>query len=465
MNRFLSQIICLISVSLMTGNLSARQSDSQSNWGNFRGPEFTGVSPTAKPPTQWSAEKNVKWKVKVPGVGSSSPAVWGDKIFLTTAINQEPNAKKPPRLDRRELFKKFDENADGQLSGSERQAAQAFLRERAQAGLSVHQFLVLCYDRETGEKVWEKTAAQRKPVGGHHGDGTYASASPVTDGKHLYINFGSMGLYCFDLQGNEIWKRTDLGEMRPRGEFGEGSSVAISEKLVLLPWDHEGQSKIEAIDRFTGKTVWKQDRDEPSAWATPVVTSINGKGQVIHAGDNFSRGYDLAEGKELWRSSGLSLRPVATPVVFNNLGIFSSSRRGSNLNAYYLDKTGDISSTPAWKIDRHSSDCPSLLLSESRLFYVGGNNAMISCANAKDGSQIFDAQRLPGLRGVYSSPIAADGKVFITGRNGVTAVIKDGTEFESIAKNDIGEPVDATLAAVGTQLFIRGKDHLFCIEE
>ena len=465
MNRFLIQLVCLISLALMTGNLAARQSDDKSNWGNFRGPQFTGVSSTAKPPTKWSAEENVQWKVKVPGVGSSSPAVWGDKIFLTTAINTEPTAEKLPRIGRRELFGKFDEDGDGNLSDDERKKAHAFMRERAKAGLTVHQFMVLCYDRETGKKVWEKTAAQRKPVGGHHGDGTYASASPVTDGQHLYVNFGSMGLYCFDLQGNEIWKRTDLGEMQPRGDFGEGSSVAISEKLVILPWDHEGQSKIEAIDKFTGETIWKQDRDEPSAWATPVLTSINGKDQIVHAGQSYSRGYDLTDGKEVWRSSGLSQRPVATPVVFNNLGIFSSSRHGSILNAYYLDKTGDISSTPAWKIDRHTADCPSLLLSESRLFFVGGNKAIISCANAEDGSLNFGAQRLSGLSGIYSSPIAADGKVFITGRNGVTVVIKDGTEFESIAKNDIGEPVDATLAVAGKELFIRGKKHLFCIAE
>ena len=461
----LQLLLGLLLAFVMVNSSIARQStDPLDNWGNFRGPEFNGVSKTAKPPTEWSPTKNIAWKVAIPGAGSSSPAVWGDKVFLTTAVNKG-TAKKLPQLTRADLMSKFDKNSNGRLEGDERSEAQKFMAERTKKSLTTHQFVVLCFNRSTGEQLWEEVANERKPISGHHADGNYAAASPVTDGKQLFVNFGSMGLYCYDLAGNLVWKRTDLGEMQTRGNFGEGSTVALTDELVILPWDHEGQSKIEAFNRTNGETVWKQDRDEPSAWATPVIAKTKDKMQVIHAGDNFSRGYDLKSGDEIWRSSGLSMRPVATPVVHKNFGIFSCSRQGATLHAYYLDRTGDLSNEPAWTIDRHSSDCPSLLLSENRLFFVSGNKGIISCANADDGSAVFTAQRLQGIKGIYSSPIAANGKVYITGRSGKTAVIEDSETFETVSLNDIGEPVDATIAAAGNQLFIRGKNSLFCVQE
>lgn len=454
----------LITVVFST-SVMADEPETNKFWGNFRGPEHTGASPTAKPPIHWDANKNVAWKVQIPGQGTSSPVVWGDKIFLTSAINEEPNKTPPPRMGRRELTTKFDEDGDGQLSENERNKAIQFRRQQMADSLTTHSFVAMCFDRNTGKQLWKHVANKRKPVEGHHRDSGFASASPVTDGKHVYFNFGSMGLYCYDMDGKQIWKRTDLGEMQMRGTFGEGSSVAITDKLLILPWDHEGQSKIEAIDKMTGDTVWKTDRDEPSAWATPVVATVNGKRQVIHSGQNYSRGYDLESGKELWRSSGLSDRPVATPVANGNVGIFGSARRGAKLNAYALDRMGDISSEPVWTIERNTPDCPSLLLSGKRLYYLSSNNAIFSCANAETGQPIFSAQRLAGLQGVYSSPVAADNKVFVTGRNGKTLVVSDGDEFKELATNDIGEPVDATFALVEDQIFIRGRNHLFCIRE
>ncbi len=455
----------VVALSLFVQSFAQETLDPNLQWGNFRGPNFNGSSNTATPPTSWSADENVAWKIAIPGNGSSSPVVWGDKVFLTTAINQQPDLEQPPRMTRQELFEKFDENEDGQLEGDERSAAQTFMQERAKEGLAIHKFVVLCFDRNSGEKIWEAVANERKPITGHHADGNYAAASPVTDGQQLVVNFGSMGLFCYDLDGKLIWERTDLGEMQTRGGFGEGSSIALTDELVVLPWDHEGQSRIETFNRKNGETVWKQDRDEPSAWATPVIATVDGKRQIIHAGDNFSRGYDHDTGEELWRSSGMSLRPVATPVVYNKLGIFSASRQGATLHAYHLDKTGDISGKPAWKIEQHSSDCPSLLLSENRLFYVSGNGGIVSCSNVEDGSSLFPAQRLQGVQGIYSSPVAANDKVFFTGRSGKTVVINDSDQFEMVSQNDIGEPVDATIAMVGDQLFIRGKQHLFCIQD
>lgn len=413
-------------------------------WGNFRGPDHSGVSTTAKPPSKWSDKENVAWKVELPGQGSSSPVVWDDKVFVTTAVNTDPS-KEPAA-----------ENQRGRRNRRRRPSPES---------LTVHKFMVMCFDRSTGKKVWEDVAVEKKPIDGHHRDSGYASSSPVTDGTHVYFNFGSMGLFCYDTDGEQIWKRTDLGDMKMRGSFGEGSSVALTEKLLILPWDHEGQSKIEAINKKTGKTVWKTDRDEPSAWSTPVIVEVDGKKQIIHSGENYSRGYNIKNGEEIWRSSGLSTRPVATPVFNGKVGIFASSRRGSTLNAYYLDRKGDISSKPAWKINERTPDCPSLLLSENRLFYLAANTGILSCANSENGELFFGPERLDGIRGVYSSPVAANGKVFVTGRGGKTIVLKDSESFEQIEQNDIGERVDATLALVDDQIFIRGSKHLFCIQQ
>jgi len=459
-----SFLFCAL-VMCMTRFCVAEDADNSKHWDHFRGPTRTGSSATAKPPVEWTAEKNVKWKLEVPGQGTSSPVIWGDKLFLTTAVNLEPGeGQAPQRLGRRQLFQKFDENGDGQFSNEERAKLMAYRKEQAAKSLTKHQFVVMCVDRNNGKVLWQDVANERKPTESHHKDHGFASASPITDGKHIYFHFGPNGLFCYDFDGKQVWKRTDLGEMETRGNFGAGSSIALDDDMIVMPWDHEGQSRIEAINASAGETVWKTDRDEPSCWATPRIVSVNGKKQVIHSGENYSRGYDLTNGEEIWRSSGLSSRPVATPIVRGNLGFFASSRHGAVLNAYHLDRSGDISSEPAWKITSRTPDCPSMLLSDNRLFYVASNSNVVSCANADDGSLLFDGQRMPGIRSIYSSLVGANGNVFVTGRGGKTVVIKDQAEFEVVQKNDIGERVDATLALVDDQIFIRGSKHLFCIE-
>jgi len=256
-----------------------------------------------------------------------------------------------------------------------------------------------------------------------------------------------------------------MGMRRRRRFLGEGSSVSIAGNSVVLPWDHEGQSRIEVIDRLTGETIWKKNREEPSNWVTPRVVEIEGRQQIVQAGEKFSRGYDLGTGEEIWKASGLTMRPVATPAVMDNLAFVSSGRRGYVLQAIRLDQKGDISSNGIeWNISRQTPDIPSLLLSENRLFFVGGNNGILSCVDAKTGNPFFGPERLP-LKSIYSSPVAADGKVFVTSRAGKTMVIKDAQKLERVSINDIGEPVDASLALSESDIFIRGRSHLYCVRE
>ncbi len=437
---------------------TAQETDQSLIWPNFRGPNNNGASTTAKPPTTWSNTENIAWKQKIPGRGSSSPIVVNNRVYITAAAPADANAPKP--LSREKLIAKFDEDGDGQLSRPERR--KAVDHQRASV-MQKQKFMVLCYDRASGDPVWQKVATQATPHEAHHPDHGYASASPVTDGQQLYINFGSYGLYCYDLEGSLKWKRDDLGKMQTRGTFGEGSSVAIHNNMVILPWDHEGQSRIEALNSDTGETIWKTMRDEPTAWSTPLVVEVDGRKQIIHTGQNYSRGYDLQTGEELWKASGQSQRPVCCPTVFGTVGFFASARGGSILQAIPLDQKGDISENGiAWTITKKTPDIPSLLLSENRLYFTDANNGIVTCVNAETGEPFFSPQRLP-IGGVYSSPVAANGNVFITGRDGRTAVINDAVTFGIVSKNDIGEPVDATLALADEEIFIRGKDHLFCV--
>jgi len=452
---------CIVIGAFLVSSLAIAQEENQNLiWPNFRGPDFNGASTTAKPPTTWSETENIAWKQKIPGKGSSSPIVINNRVYITAAAPADPNAKVAKKQTREELIARFDKDGDGKLDRREQRTARNMLRKES---IQKQKFMVLCYDRASGDPVWQKVATGAMPHEAHHPDHGYASASPVTDGQQLYINFGSFGLYCYDLEGNLKWKRDDLGTMKTRGSFGEGSSVAIHEKMVILPWDHEGQSRIEALNCDTGETIWTTKRDEPTTWATPLVVEIDGRKQIIHSGQNHSKGYDLQTGQEIWKASGLSQRPVACPIVYGDVGFFASARGGAILQAIPLNQKGDISKNGiAWTVNKQTPDIPSLLLSENRLYFTGANSGILTCVNAETGEPFFAPQRLP-IGGVYSSPVAANGYVFITGRDGKTAVVNDAVTFGVVSTNDIGEPVDATLALADEEIFIRGENHLFCV--
>ncbi|MDF1815241.1 MAG: PQQ-binding-like beta-propeller repeat protein [Verrucomicrobiales bacterium] len=409
----LISILCILTVIIIG---PAGRSENQGHW---RGDNGNGASVTAKPPIEWSATKNVKWKVAIPGRSSGTPAIWGNQVFAVSAVGS------------------------GKLK-----------------------FTVYSFDRGTGKLQWEKIAIEAEPHEGTHQTNGFASASPCTDGEHVYAHFGSRGLYCYTMDGTLKWSRS-FGNMATRNSFGEGSSPTLSGDRIFVPWDHEGQSAIYALDKLTGEIIWKTERDEPTSWATPLVVETDGKKQVITNGENYARAYDFDTGEELWRCRGQTTRPVASPVYANGIVYIGSGFRGSFLGAFTLEGKGDIegSDQVVWTIDRDTPDIASLLLSENRIYFYKAKTGILTCVDAATGKVLFGPERTPGISNTYASPVAAGGYVFLTGRSGNTTVIKDTDSFEFVTTNSVGETVDATPVPVDNEIFIRGEKHLFCISE
>jgi outer membrane protein assembly factor BamB len=432
------------------------------NWTHWRGDNGNGVSVDAKPPTEWSSTKNVKWKVAIPGQGSGSPVIWEDRVYVVSGVSAA--------REQADAGNQREASAGGQSRGQQGRPQSGQRRRgfgRPSTPLQVLQFTLFCFDRATGKQLWRKVAVEAKPHQGTHSTNNFTSASPCTDGERIYAHFGSRGLYCYTMNGELIWKRDDLGKMETRNRFGEGSSPTLSGDRIIVPWDHEGQSALFFLDKLTGKTKWKVERDEPTCWATPLVIEHNGQQQIVMNGQTNARSYDFKTGKELWRCGGQTDRPVASAVSENGIVFIGSGFRGSFLGAFRPSGSGDIQGTKnvVWSTNRDTPDIASPLLSSGRLYFYKGKSGVLTCVNAATGKPHFEATRVSGLDSIYASPVAAGGHVYLTSRNGTTVVIKDSGKFEIISTNSVGETVDATPAPVDNELFIRGARTLFCISE
>ena len=428
---------------ISTASGAEPSSQATGNWPQWRGPLATGVAPQGNPPTQWSETKNVAWKVEIPGVGSSTPIVWEDRIFLLTAIETDrvsETAAAPDKQPKRPFGIVFPNR--------------------------VHQFVVLCLDRATGKTLWQQVATELVPHEGHHPDNDFASASPVTDGRHLYVSFGSRGVYCYDLAGKQVWSR-DLGDMQTRLSFGEGASPALHGDTLVVPWDHDGPSFIAALDAATGDVRWQKERDEQSAWATPLIVERGNGMQVITNASNLVRSYDLKTGELLWQCGGQVGNVTPSPVAGEDLVFCMSGYRGSALYAIPLNATGDLTGSDkiAWKQDRGTPYIPSPLLYEGRLYFTQSNDGILTCLEAKTGKALIERTRLPGIARIYASPVGAAGRVYITSRDGTTLVIRHGDTFEVLATNKLDDDIDASPAIAGKQMFLRGKRFLYCLAE
>ena len=416
-------------------------------WPTFRGPVNTGVAPDADPPVSWSESENIKWKVEFPGQGLSSPVIWGSKIFFLTAIQTKTVEGEKP------VGNQPEEGTQGRRRGGQNRKPT-----------SEYKFDVVCLDRNSGKLFWQTTVKEALPHEGHHGDGSFASYSPVTDGKFVWANFGSQGLYCLDTDGELKWSR-ELVKHRIRAGFGEGSSPAIAGKAVIVVADHEDQSYLYAFDKISGQPLWKKERDEPTAWTSPIVVDVDGQIQVIVNGANFVRGYNVTTGEVIWKCSGQTGNVVPTPVVgFGNV-YCTSGWRGAALQAIQLGKTEDLTGTDTviWQVNEATPYVPSPVLVKDKIYVCAGNNAEISCYKAEDGKANYVKQTLEGVKGIYASPVGVSDRVYFAGRNGVTAVVKVSDTLQVLAANKLDDKFDATPAIVGNEIYLKGLKYLYCI--
>jgi outer membrane protein assembly factor BamB len=422
---------------------------SQSRWPQFRGPNARGIAEDTNLPDRWSATENVAWKCDIPGRGWSSPIVWDDRVFLTTVVNSGES----------------EEPKKGLYFGG----------ERFKPSESPHEWKVLCLDLETGDVVWERLVHEGKPDTSIHIKNSYASETPVTDGKRVYCYFGNLGLFCLDFDGQEVWKMA-LKPCPTRFGWGTASSPVVHRDRVYLVNDNEAESYLLAIDAKTGNEVWRVPRDEKSNWATPFVWENSQRTEIVTPGTGQVRSYDL-DGNVLWSLKGMSSITIATPYEHDGLLYVSSG--------YVMDKSrpiyairpgadGDISLQDGetsnefvvWRQPTAAPYNPSTLIYRDRMFVLY-DRGLFACFDPRDGKQIVGLERLPNGRSFTSSPWGYNGKVFCLNEDGVTFVLKAGDEFELLhtnvlAEDDMGM---ATPAIAGDRLLIRTSARLYCIRE
>jgi outer membrane protein assembly factor BamB len=413
------------------------------NWPQWRGPLANGVAPRANPPIHWSETNNIRWKILLPGKGHSSPIVYGDAVYLLAAA-PVGEAQKPV----------FD-NAPG-------------VHDSVPVDHR-HQFMVLAVSRADGKVLWRKVLREEWPHEGGHVTGSLASNSPVTDGEQLYIFFGSRGLYCLDLNGELKWQK-DLGQMHTLHAHGEGSSPVLYQDTLIVCWDHEGDSFLYAFDKHTGKQLWKVARDEKTSWSTPLVVEYEGKPQVIVSATKRVRGYDLATGTQLWECAGLTDNVVSSP-VYDGHGVVIAG------NSYYQQAMlairlagakGNITGTDrvAWKLNRMTPYVSSPLLYDDTLYFLRHNQNILSRLEPATGKPRGEPLRLEGIEDfIFASPVGAAGRIYVTGRDGTTVVLRHDRENAVLARNHLDDSFSASPAVAGRGFYLRGERFLYGIEE
>jgi outer membrane protein assembly factor BamB len=439
------------------------------DWPRWRGPSENGVA-RGDAPLKWSDSEHISWKVEVPGRGNSSPVLWGDRIFLTTAVPTgkpaaEPTAASaatppdaPPPGGRPPGGPGGGERGGGRRGGGGYNSAA--MRPQAE-----QKFLVLAFDRKTGKRLWEQVARVAAPHEGFHSQyGSFASPSMLVDSKHAIAFFGSRGLYCYTHDGQKVWEK-DFGiQMRMPMAFGEGGSPALDGERLVVLFDQEGESFLTALDKSSGRELWRTPRPSGTGWSSPLIATVNGRKQVIVAATKFSGGYDLETGKLLWKIVGLGRNVIPMPVVADGIVYLMSGYQSPNLMAVKLGGEGELPADAIlWQNQRGNSYTPSPVLADGKL-YVLADNGMLSCFDARTGKAFYQQQRLPKSYSFKASPVAAGGKLYLATEDGDVVVVKMGEQFEVLATNSLADQrFIATPAVVDGAIYLRGQNTLFCV--
>jgi len=436
----------ILSIALLCS--TAVSASGPGDWAQWRGPDWNGIA-RGDAPLTWSDTEHIKWKTEIPGRGHSSTVIWGDKIFLTTSVPTpvSTSAAAAPAANQPQPRR------GGFGRGGGAQAEQ--------------KLLLMCLDRKTGKLLWERVAKIATPHEGYHPQyGSFASNSPVTDGKYVIAFFGSRGVYCYDLDGNKIWEKDFGVQLRMFNGFGEGSWPTLEGNTLLLLYDHEGDSFLVALDKSTGKELWRANRNDGNTnWSGPVVITYQGKKQIIVTATRKVHAYDFETGKPIWEVAGLGQNTIPAPVSDGSMVWVMSGYRNPNLLAIKLGREGDLTGTDAivWQNQRGNSYTPSPVLADGKL-YVLTDSGMLSCFDAKTGTPFYQQQRLPKPYNFKSSPVAANGKLYLASEEGDVIVVKMGEKYEVLATNTLeNQMFIGTPAIIDGEIYLRGQNTLFCI--
>ncbi len=425
--------------------------DTSGSWPSFRGPQASGIAEGQNLPDRWDGKtgENILWRTTIPGLAHSSPVVWGRRVFVTSAVSSDPKAAFRPGL-----------YSDGD-------ASQDWSR---------HRWMIFALDKRSGKILWDRVAHEGEPIDKRHIKSTYANSTPATDGRIVVAWFGSHGVHAFDVNGNFLWKvnlgRVDFGAYDiPTFEWGSASSPIIWNGLVILQCDTQTDSFILALDANTGKTVWKADRDELPSWGTPTVVTTSAGPELVANASNFIRGYDPRTGKELWRLGGSSKITAPTPIFDRDVIVVASGRgpekpifvvRAGARGNLTLPEGKTSSEAILWSRTGRGSYMPTPLIYRGTL-YVLSNNGLFDAYDLQTGKELY-RQRLPVIGSGYSaSPVAADGKIYLSNEDGEMLVIAAGTKFSYIATNSIGELLMATPALSDGVMYLRSSNSVFAI--
>ena len=427
---------------------SAIGGDSSVNWPQFRGPGALGVADHPSLPDRWSTNENVAWKVKVPGRGWSSPIVWGERVFVTTAVS------------------------DGQVEPAKK--GLYFGGERKEIPQAEHRWLVLCFDLQSGRELWRQEAHRGTPPNPLHVKNTYASATPVTDGERVYAYFGNVGLFCYDLEGRRLWS-TNWPPVKTRYGWGSAASPVLHDGRIFVVNDNDEQSFGVALDAKSGRQLWRVQRDEKSNWATPYVWRNEQRTELITPGTKRVRSYDL-DGKLLWELGGMSSIVIPTPLSKGGLLYVCSGYVGDKVRPVFAIKpgaAGDITLKPgetnnefiAWHQPTAGPYNPSPLF-YGDYFYVLFDFGFLSCHDARTGRQVYEKQRIrEDTTSFTASPWAANGRIFALSEDGDTFVFEAGPEYKLLHTNSLDEMCMATSAISGDRLLIRTLTKLYCLRK
>ena len=441
------KIQCSIRAIILIGTVSVMAVSCTSNWPQFRGPEYNMLAQAKDLPMEWGTDQNIKWKLPLSGKGWSCPIVWGDKVFFTEAI-----------LDKNSVPPDTSSNEE---------------RQQVNPPDGTYQWTVNCLDLKFGEVLWKAVAYEGKPTVPTHRDNTYASETPVTDGKRVYAYFGMIGLFCYDFEGELIWKK-DLGVYKTQKDWGTSTSAVLYKNNLYLQLDNEDESFLVAMNKKTGEEIWRIPREEKTNWSTPVIWKNRVRTELVTGGQK-ARSYDPKTGELLWELDLGGGRNISSPVASRDLLFTGNEKRsdgGGFLFAIKAGSEGDItppegdstSSGVLWTRSNSGLAMASPLLYNGHIYIVERRGGSVSCYEETTGRTVYSKTRIPEAGAFWASPWAYNDRIWCMDESGTTYVIKAGEDFEVLSKYSIEDKFWSSAAITDQGYIFRGVSNLFHVE-